>query len=136
MADLVIGHFQDLAAAVLMAHIMAEREGVPLPILEQVRPPLVAELRPPVLSNNWGNLTEMCMLDDTFKALVRPLVVSRCRSALKQHRRDFAVSLASVTRPRRVQRWGLWARSSPLLLVYSQPSADRGALLMRRDLTG
>lgn len=76
MADLVIGHFQDIAAAVLLAHIMAEREGTSLPILEQVKPPLVTELRPPVLSNNWGNLTETCMLDDTFRALVRPLVVS------------------------------------------------------------
>ena len=42
----------------------------------QVKPPLVMELQPPVLSNNWGNLSETCMLDDTFKALVRPIVVS------------------------------------------------------------
>ena len=46
----------------------------------QVKPPLVMELQPPVLSNNWGNLSESCMLDDTFKALVRPIVVSlHCR---------------------------------------------------------
>lgn len=75
MADLVIGHFQDLAAAVLMAHIMAEREGQSQPILEQVKPPITAELRPPVLSGNWGNLTETCMLDDTFRGLVRPIAV-------------------------------------------------------------
>ena len=36
MAELVIGHFQDLASSVLMAHIMAEREGSALPILDQV----------------------------------------------------------------------------------------------------
>ena len=36
MAELVIGHFQDLASSVLMAHIMAEREGAALPILDQV----------------------------------------------------------------------------------------------------
>lgn len=87
MADLVIGHFQDLAAAVLMAHIMAERSGQALPILEQVRPPLVSDLRPPVLSNNWGNLTETCMLDETFKALVRPVLV---RSRSPNHTSRFA----------------------------------------------
>ena len=82
MADLVIGHFQDLAAGVLLAHIMAEREGARLPIAEQVKPPLVTDLRPPVLSGNWGNLTETCMLDDTFRALVRPLaVISALNSA-------------------------------------------------------
>ena len=44
MAELVIGHFQDLASSVLMAHIMAEREGSALPILDQVM------LSPPVPS--------------------------------------------------------------------------------------
>ena len=76
LADLVIGHLQDLAASEVLAPFAPagagddwRRAGV-----HRQREDLQA-IGPPLQRNNFANLTEACILDEDFPQHVRPIQV-------------------------------------------------------------
>lgn len=85
LADLVIGHFQDLAAAELVSHHLGEPEPAGDSIVaaatggKHTRESDAARGLPaPLQADNWGLHTEDCIIDPaTVRQLVRPLKVRR-----------------------------------------------------------
>ena len=100
LADLVIGHLQDQAATVLVAYLHSMHAGT-VDTLWQGLEAHAQELPAPVLPGNWGNLTETCILDESFKDLVTPKWV--CKPTTCE-----AVLLA-------------WSHTSPGLVITSLP---------------
>ena len=72
LADLVIGHLQDAAAAEIVDHHVATAgDGDHRSGLHHNRLSPDA-LGPPLQKDNWANMTETCVLDEEFRAMIRP----------------------------------------------------------------
>ena len=76
LADLVIGFLQDQAHSVLLAYLHGLRSYSTSALWKEVEVQSDLKVLAPVLSGNWGNLTEKCMMDESFKHLITPKWVS------------------------------------------------------------
>lgn len=74
----MIVHLQDLAASELGQHHVAVGEDQAESLHKQLFEKRTGErvLGPPLQKDNWGNLTDTCILEDHFQGLVRPGKVS------------------------------------------------------------